>query len=183
MDFVTYLARFAATGRFGDFFVGARLPDLVAAKGEPHWSGRVDEERRWPHWFGYGSLQIVFCRCRLLDTIFVPVWRGELEVPGPGREPARTVPTVVTEAQLTAALTEDGTPWRTRWSPSLPGQRTLLTEPEPGIVVDFTFVAPDEGDPSREAADWSLYQADTYGLRHGACPEPDRSLPDDGYGA
>lgn len=175
------LARLAATGRFGDFFVGARLPDLIAAKGEPEWSGRIQAEYRWPHWFCYGGLEIVFCRCRLLDRMFVPVWRDGLEIPGAGRAPGYTVTTPVTESGFTAALTAAGIAWRTQWSPTLPDQRTLLTDPAPGIVADFVFVAPDGEDPA--TADWPLEKAGTYGLNHGACPEPDPDLPDDGYGA
>lgn len=180
LDLVEELTRFAATGRFGAFHVGARLSDVVAAYGEPEWSGRVSAKRRWPHWFGYGSLQPVFCRCRLLSALYIPGWHEELELPGPGGSRPAALP--VTEAQLTAAFTGAGVGWRTEWSENLPHQRTLSMEPAPHTTVYFTFWDRHH-DEGRSVPDWPLYQAGTSGTGHGPCPEPDRALPDDGYGA
>lgn len=186
MDFVTELTRFAATGRLGDFHVGAHLYDLVAAKGEPAWSGRVHEESRWPHWYGYGDLQIVFCECRVLERMYVPTWHAELEVPGLGRDTAYVVRTRVTEPRLTAAFTRAGLVWQTQTYANLPDQRTLVTEPAPGIMTGFLFAPPvpdDDGDGARTGADWVLHKASTAVLRGHDCPDPGRVRPDDGYGA
>ncbi|MCX5192735.1 hypothetical protein OOK31_02320 [Streptomyces sp. NBC_00249] len=186
MEFVRELARLAATGRFGAFHAGVHLSEVVAAYGEPEWSGRVDREERWPHWFGYGGLQPVFCRCRRLDALYVPARHEELTLPGPGRGESRSASLPVTGTQLTAALEEAGATFRTRWSEDapdeLPDQWTLYAEPAPHTVVTFTFWNrdPEEGTPKE---DWPLYQAGLSGSDHTECPEPDRSLPDDGYGA
>lgn len=189
MDFVTELTRFAATGRLGDFHVGARLYDLVAAKGEPEWSGRVHDDRPWPHWYGYGDLQIVFCECRALERMYVPTWHRELEVPGLGRDAARIVRTRVTEPRLTAEFTRAGLEWQTQTYENLPDQRTLLTEPVPGIMTGFLFappVADDEGnddDGNPVGPDWVLYKASTAALGRHDCPEAGSVRPRDGYGA
>ncbi|MFZ3495261.1 hypothetical protein ACODT5_18905 [Streptomyces sp. 5.8] len=190
MDFVTELTRFAATGRLGDFHVGAHLYDLVAAKGEPEWSDRVDEESPWPHWYCYGDLQIVFCECRLLERMYVPAWHAELEVQGTGRDAAYTVRTRVTEPELTAAFTRAGLVWQTLTYANLPDQRTLVTEPTPGAMTGFLFAPPagdDDGRPegpqAAKGADWVLYKASTAVLCDHACPDPAGFRPDDGYGA
>ncbi|MCB5180445.1 hypothetical protein [Streptomyces antimicrobicus] len=182
MDFAAELARFAATGRLGVFGYGVHLYDVVAVHGEPQAQQRVSPGRRWPHWLHYGSLQIVWCRCRRLSAMHVPAWHGELEIPGPAAGGSTLVPMPVTESRLTAALTAAGVSWRTEDRPQdRPEQRILTTRPTPYSAVTFTFVARHRPDDA-PADDWPLYQASTSGRDHEVCPEPDRAVPDDGYG-
>ncbi|MFF1337662.1 hypothetical protein ACFVYT_07045 [Streptomyces sp. NPDC058290] len=182
MDFVTELARFAATGRLGAFHVGAHLHDLVAVQGEPDCSWPVHKGRRWPHWFHHGSLENVYCRCRLLHSMSVDTWRDALEIPGPGAGESYRGPVSVTESRLTAALADAGVAWRTEWSERLPEQRTLYAEPVPQTMVSFVFVARC-CDTEPIAEDWLLHTVSSYALDHRECPAADPALPDDGYGA
>ncbi|MER7463676.1 hypothetical protein [Streptomyces sp. NPDC097981] len=182
MDFVRELVRFAATGRLGAFHVGAHLHDLVAAHGEPDCSWPVDRGRRWPHAFHHGSLENVYCRCRLLHSMSVDTWRDEVVIPGPCKGEPYRGPVPVTESQLTGALAAAGVDRRTEWSERLPEQRTLYAEPVPRTLVAFVFVARLR-DTEPMARDWPLHTVSSYTLGHRECPPTDPALPDDGYGA
>lgn len=181
MDFVAEPAVLAVTGRMGSLSYGASLPDLVAAYGEPVAYGRVHKKSRWPHWFGFGSLQMVFCRCRRLDSMIIPAWREELELTGPRPGELRKVDSRITEEALAAAITDAGGRWRSVEYENLTNQRSLETEPINDVRVGFAFTDRQSYD-SPPLDDWILNKVNVRGFSHGPCPEPDRSLPDDGYG-
>ncbi|MEV7616836.1 hypothetical protein [Streptomyces sp. NPDC089799] len=180
MNISAELVRFAATGRLDVFEVGVHLHDVVAVHGEPHYGQRIGADR-WPHRFGYGDLDAAWCRCRRLWSLTVPTWRDEPEVPGPGPGETSLLPVPVTESGLTAALTAAGVAFETEYRASLPDQRSLVTRPAPDRSVYFLFTG--RLHPEDELArDWPLHSFGTGGSDHAECPEPDRSLPDDGYG-
>ncbi|MFJ9454606.1 hypothetical protein ACIRST_05940 [Kitasatospora sp. NPDC101447] len=180
-DFLTVLTGLVSTGGLGDLRHGASLPELAARYGDPWDGGRIRRDNRWPHGFGWGDVQTVFCRCRQLHSLSLPVWHGELELPRPGGESV-TLDTRVTEAELTAALTAAGCVWQTVTYENLPHQRNLLFSPAEEVRVELVLT-------NREAYDqppleeWVLHKAMLWGYEHVDCPEPDRTLPDDGWGA
>ncbi|MGK4583661.1 hypothetical protein [Kitasatospora sp. HPMI-4] len=182
MDLTTELAQMAATGTFGTLHHGAHLADVVAAYGEPTNSGRLYKQRRWPHGFCFGSVQLVVCRCRLLSSIVFLAWHDDFELPGPSRGELRAVDSRVTESAMIAALTQAGCRWKVVEYERLTDQRTLEVEMADDLHVDFVFVDR-EGYDSPQLDDWVLHKAGIWGPSHAPCPEPDRSLPDDGYGA
>ncbi|GAB7185983.1 hypothetical protein ATKI12_5814 [Kitasatospora sp. Ki12] len=180
-DFLTLLTGLATTGRLGELHYGASLPELAARYGDPWDGGRIHRDRRWPHAFGFGDVQTVFCRCRELRSLSLPIWHGELELPQRAGESV-TLPTRVTETELMAALTAGGRPWQTITYENLPDQRNLLLSPAEELRVELVLTNRECHDepPSEE---WVLHKAVMWGYDHADCPEPDRSLPDDGWGA
>lgn len=175
MDLVGELAVLAGTGRLGALHYGAALGDLAAVYGEPEAGGRVYSKERWPRWFGYGSIQLVVCRCRRVDSMIVPAWHRELELPGPAGP--RTVDSRITESHLTAALVGAGCRWETVEYPGLPDQRSLVTEPAEDVRVSFTFTDRESYD-SPPLADLILDKVNVWGLSHRECPAADPHLPD-----
>ncbi|MFI6847657.1 hypothetical protein OG535_35645 [Kitasatospora sp. NBC_00085] len=173
MDFTEELAVLATTGKLGALSYGATLPGLAAAHGAPVTGGRVYEQSRWPRWFRYGSVQLVVCRCRRLDSMIIPAWHEELELPGPRPGDLRTVDSRVTESELTAALVRAGCRWETVEYENLTDQRSLQTGPDDDVRVSFTFVSRESYD-SPLLEDWILDKVNLWGLSHGECPEPDR---------
>lgn len=99
----------------------------------------MSAKRRWPHAFCFGSLQTVFRRCRLLQSMLIPAWHGQLELPGPGQGELRTVASRITESAMTAALAEARCRWEVLEYENLTGQRTLQTEPVQDVRVSFVF--------------------------------------------
>lgn len=179
--FVTHLAGLAATGGLGGLRYNASLPELAARYGDPWDGGRVHKESRWPHAFGWGDAQTVFCRCRRLRSFSLPVWHGELELPVPDGG-LRTIDTHVTESALVAALTAAHCTWDTVTYENLPGQRTLEVTPAREVRVGLVLTDREAYDePPLE--DWLLHKVVLWGYDHTDCPEPDRTLPDDGWGA
>lgn len=176
------LAALAATGKLGAVHVGVHLTEFVSAYGDPVALGRVSKKRRWPHRFGYGDLEMVFCRCRTLTSFTIPTWRGELELPGLDHCASRVVDTRITESEAIAALRGAGCVWDVVEYETLRDQRTLQTTPLADVRVDFVFTGRVVGD-SPPLDDWALNQVDIWSLSHKECPEPERTLPDDGFGA
>lgn len=183
--FAHRLTELATTGGLGAALrYDASLPELAARFGDPYDCGRVHRDSRWPHAFGWGDVWTVFCRCRRLRSLSLPTWHGELELPEPGEE-FTTYDTRVTESALTAALTAAGCRWETVTYEHIPGQRTLEVAPAPEVRVALVLVDRidriDRDQPP--AADWLLHTVSLWGYDHPDCPEPDRTLPDDGWGA
>ncbi|MFJ8624603.1 hypothetical protein ACIRD3_17405 [Kitasatospora sp. NPDC093550] len=180
-DFLPLLTGLATTGGLGDLHCGASLPELAARYGEPWDGGRIHRATRWPHGFGWGDVQTVFCRCRELRSLSLPVWHGELELPLPGGASV-TLGTRVTESALMAALTATGHSWRTVTYENLPDQRNLMFSPAEEVRVELVLT-------NREAYDeppleeFVLHKAVLWDCDHVDCPEPDGTLPDDGWGA
>ncbi|MEU6237720.1 hypothetical protein [Kitasatospora sp. NPDC047058] len=167
---VTDLVALAATGALDALRVGAALPELTARYGEPWDGGPVDGFGTGRHWFGWGSLQPVFCRCGRLERLFIPVWHGELELPVPGGG-LRTVDSHVTESVLTAGLTAAGLCWRTVTYENLHDQRTLELTPAEDVWVTFVLTDRENyDDPPLE--DWVLNKAGFRGIDHTRCPDP-----------
>ncbi|KQV21692.1 MULTISPECIES: hypothetical protein [unclassified Kitasatospora] len=81
MTALDVLTEFGRTGLIGPVGCRVPLPELAAALGPPWVGDPVDKRWRWPHWFGYGDLQLVVCRCRLVTMVIVPAWHGEVEYP------------------------------------------------------------------------------------------------------
>lgn len=77
------MALFGATGRLGPLRCSAALADIAAVLGPPMDGGRVSKRRRWPHRFLYESVELVVCRCRLVERIGVPTWHDDCRIPGP----------------------------------------------------------------------------------------------------
>ncbi|MEU4119423.1 hypothetical protein AB0F71_33620 [Kitasatospora sp. NPDC028055] len=179
--FLDRLIGLAATADLGGLGYDASLPRLAARFGDPYDSGPVHRGTRWPHAFGWGDAWTVFCRCRRLRSFSLPTWHGELELPadGPG---LLTYDTRVTESALVAALTAAGLAWETVTYENIPDQRTLEVAPTEDVRVAFVLadrISRDE--PPLD--DWLLYKVGLWGYDHPDCPEPDRTLPDDGWGA
>ncbi|UJB40328.1 hypothetical protein [Streptomyces sp. A1-5] len=149
------LAEFAQTARIGPIGCGAALPELVAALGQPFVGDPVDSTSRWPRWFGYGNLQLVVCRCRLVVQVIVPVWHGEIEVPDARTHAMVSHPSEVTYSQFTAALDAVGCDWRR--GQDLPWQWTVESEVD-GIRTEFVFVTT-EGHDEPPLADPVLNKA------------------------
>ncbi|WP_157849730.1 MULTISPECIES: hypothetical protein [Streptomyces] len=181
MDFLGQLTALAVTGGFGDLRYDASLPELAARYGDPWDGGRVHKESRWPHAFGWGDAHTVFCRCRRLRSFSLPTWHGELELPQPYGE-LDTLDTHVTESALIAALTAAGCTWETVTYENIPGQRTLEVAPAEQLRVAFVLVDRISHDEP-PLDDWLLHKTGLWGYDHPDCPEPDRTLPDDGWGA
>ncbi|MFF7989253.1 hypothetical protein ACFZDG_05570 [Kitasatospora xanthocidica] len=179
--FLTLLTGLATTGRLGELHYGASLPELAACYGDPRDSGPLRPDNRWPRSFVWGDVPTVFCRCRQLRSLSLSVWLGELEFPQPGGESV-VLDTRVGETDLMAALTATGRPWETVTYETLHDQRNLLFSPAEEVRVELVLT-------NREAYDeplleeWVLCKAVMWGYEHIDCPEPDRSLPDDGWGA
>ncbi|MFC7219255.1 hypothetical protein ACFQLX_13915 [Streptomyces polyrhachis] len=179
MELVGELAALAATGKLGAVQHGVRLADVAAAYGDPVASGRVSTKRRWPHRFCFGGLETVFCRCRMLSSLTVPLWRGELELPGPDR--TRTVASRITESEMTAALRAGGCRWDVVAYETLTDQRALQTAPTEDVRVGLVFTARESRD-SPLLDDWILNKVNVWSMTEHECPPIDPSLPDDGYG-
>ncbi|MGW1176409.1 hypothetical protein ACWD4P_22170 [Kitasatospora sp. NPDC002543] len=179
--FLPLVTALATTGGLGELRYGASLPELAARYGEPWDGGRVHRQTHWPHAFGWGDVRAVFCRCRRLHSLSLPVWHGELDLPRPGGESV-TLDTGVTEAELLAALTATDHTWRTVTYENLPGQRTLEFSPAEEVRVGLVLVDRD-GYDQPPFPEWMLHKAVLWGYEHVDCPEPDGSLPDDGWGS
>ncbi|MFF9640834.1 hypothetical protein [Kitasatospora aureofaciens] len=180
-DFLALLTGLAATADLGGLRYDASLPLLATRFGDPYDSGRVHKQTRWPHAFGWGDAWTVFCRCRRLRSFSLPTWHGELELPVDGGG-LRTYGTRVTESALTAALTAAGCSWESVTYQNIPDQRTLEVAPAEEVRVGFVLVDRlDQDQPP--LADWLLHKVSLWGYDHPDCPEPDRTLPDDGWGA
>ncbi|MFJ9696100.1 hypothetical protein [Kitasatospora sp. NPDC101183] len=180
-EFLRRITALAATGDYAGLRLGASLPELAARHGDPWDGGRLHKGERWPHAFGWGDAWTVFCACRRLRSFSLPAWHGELELPR-SASGLETLDTKVTEADLTAALTAAGCHWRTITYPDIPGQRTLELEPAPETRVGLVLV--DRLDFDQPAFDdWLLNKVGLWGYDHPDCPGPDRTLPEDGWGA
>ncbi|MQS11336.1 hypothetical protein F7Q99_03275 [Streptomyces kaniharaensis] len=180
-DFLARVTVLATTGTLGGLRYDASLPELAARYGDPWHGGRIHRESRWPHAFGFGDVQTVFCRCRRLRSFSLPVWQGELELPLPDGG-LGIVDTRVTESALLTALIDAGSVWETVTYENVPGQRTLEFTPVEEVRVGLILTDRDSYDePPLE--DWMLYKVVLWGYAHVDCPEPDRALPDDGWGA
>ncbi|MEU9077473.1 hypothetical protein ACFYUY_10975 [Kitasatospora sp. NPDC004745] len=179
-DFLARLTAMAATGGLGDFRYNASLPALAARYGDPWDGGRIHRASRWPHGFGWGDVVTVFCHCRRLQSLSLPVWHGDLELPLPGGA-LQTLDTRVTESSLVAALTAAGCSWNTVTYENLPDQRTLEVPVAGEVRAVFVLVDREERD-APPLDDWLLHKALLWGYEHTDCPEPDRSVPDDGWG-
>ncbi|MFE6055603.1 hypothetical protein ACFQ6N_33060 [Kitasatospora sp. NPDC056446] len=180
-DFLTLVTGLATTGSLGELRYGASLPELAAHYGDPWDGGRLHRETRWPHAFGWGDALTVFCRCRQLHSLSLSAWQGELELPEPGGESV-LLGTRVTETDLLAALTAAGHSWQTLTYENLPDQRNLVFSPAEEIRVELVLSDRHDADePPLE--EFLLYKAMLWGYEHTDCPEPDASLPDDGWGA
>ncbi|MFE4395360.1 MULTISPECIES: hypothetical protein [Streptomycetaceae] len=179
--FLPLVTVLATTGGLGELRYGASLPELAVHYGDPWDGGGIHRGDRWPHAFCWGDVRTVFCRCRRLHSLSLPVWQGELDLPQPGGGSA-TLDTHVSEADLMAALTATGHSWQTVTYENLPDQRNLLFSPAEEVRVELVLTnrASQDG-PPLEA--WALHKALLWGYEHLDCPEPDRSLPDDGWGA
>jgi hypothetical protein len=180
-EFLARLTELAATGGLGDLRYDASLPELAARYGDPYDCGPIHTGTRWPHAFGWGDAWAVFCRCRRLRSLSLPAWHGELELPFP-EAGLRTVATHVTESALVAALTAAGCTWETVTYENIPGQRTLEVAPAEDVRV--AFVLTDHGGHDEPPVDdWLLNKVGLWGYDHPDCPEPEHTVPDDGWGA
>ncbi|MBO1418063.1 hypothetical protein [Streptomyces sp. FH025] len=180
-DFLARITELATNAGLGELRYDAALPELAAHYGDPWDGGPVHRETRWPHAFGWGDVQTVFCQCRQLRSLSLPVWHGELELPRPGGG-SLILDTRVHESALTAALSAAGLTWQTVTYENVPGQRTLEVSPAEEVRVALVLV--DRiGYDEPPLEDWLLYKAVLWGYDHVDCPEPDGALPDDGWGA
>lgn len=171
------LAEFGRTARIGPIGCNASLPELVEALGQPFIGDPVHKKRRWPRWFGYGNLQLVVCRCRLVIQVIVPVWHGEIEVPDAGANTLVSFPSEVAYSQFTAALDAAGCDWsRGR---DFPGQCTVETEVG-GTRTGFVFVTA-EGYDGPPLADPKLNKAVSSAFHD--CPPITSGQEDDGFAA
>ncbi|WP_051711859.1 hypothetical protein [Streptomyces sp. NRRL S-350] len=180
-DFLTLLTGLVTTGGLGELRYGASLPELAARYGDPWDGGRLHRSARWPHGFGWGDVQAVFCHCRQLRSLSLPVWHGELELPQENGVLV-TLDTHVGERELLAALTAGGHTWRTVTYENLPHQRNLEFSPAEEVRVELVLTDR-MGYDQPPLGGWVLHKAVLWGYDHVDCPGPDRSLPDDGWGA
>ncbi|MCC9310868.1 hypothetical protein LN042_28000 [Kitasatospora sp. RB6PN24] len=168
-SFTAELASFAATGRLGALRCGASLAELTAQYGAPTAWGRVFHQDRWPRWYSYGSLELILCECRRLKSLSIPVWRGELELPGPGVGELRAVDSRITESRLTAALADADVKWTVLTYPNLHDQRTLRFTPSEGVWIEFVLVDRETYDEP-VLDDWLLCKAGFWSRPHD-CPK------------
>ncbi|MGW2252606.1 hypothetical protein ACWCXH_20755 [Kitasatospora sp. NPDC001660] len=180
-EFLARLTELAATGGLGDLRYDASLPELAARYGDPYDCGPIHKGTRWPHAFGWGDAWTVFCRCRRLRSFSLPAWHGELELPFPDGG-LRAIATHVTESALVAALTAAGCTWETVTYENIPGQRTLEVAPAEDVRVAFVLTDR-EGHDEPPVDDWLLNKVGLWGYDHPDCPEPEHTVPDDGWGA
>ncbi len=171
------LAQFGLTARIGPIGCNASLPQLVEALGQPFTGDRVSRKQRWPHWFGYGSLQLVVCGCRLVTMVIVPAGQGEIEVPDARTNAMVTLPSELTYSQLTAALDEAGCSW-TRGQ-ELPGHCSVETAVD-AIRTSFVFTTTESYD-GPALTDPELCKVVSH-VAHD-CPPTAHGRPDDGFGA
>ncbi|MBD0676658.1 hypothetical protein [Streptomyces sp. CBMA156] len=179
--FLPLVTGLATTGGLGELRYGASLPELAAHYGDPWDGGGIHRGHRWPHAFGWGDVQTVFCRCRRLHALSLPVWHGELDLPQPGGG-SLTLDTRVAEPDLMAALAATGHGWRTVTYENLPGQRNLEFSPAEEVRVELVLTDRD-GYDQPPLPEWVLHKAVLWGYEHVDCPEPDGGAPDDGWGA
>ncbi|WP_457031635.1 hypothetical protein [Kitasatospora sp. P5_F3] len=171
MTALDVLTEFGRTGLIGPVGCRVPLPELAAALGPPWVGDPVDKRRRWPHWFGYGDLQLVVCQCRLVTMVIVPAWHGEVEYPVAG-----TFESELPLSTVLARLDALDVPW-TR-DDRIDGQCTVLTEPG-GVTVSFCFTTRDDYDGPL-LADPVLNKVVSHDPHD--CPPIPAGTPDDGYG-
>ncbi|MGX1271262.1 hypothetical protein [Streptomyces phaeoluteigriseus] len=135
------LASVALTARLGPVHVDASWDDVTAALGEPR---EVLRNRRWPHLFGYGDLEVLVCRCRRVRLVTVQTWTETVELP----TYAALFPGEPTEADVVAALDRAGCPWEPCPALTFDGQRGLRV---PATSVTFVFAVPETGEPRLHA--------------------------------
>lgn len=172
MTVIRTLAEFGSSATIGPLHCGATLDDIAAALGPPWDIGRVSKQRRWPHLFSYGDVELCVCRCRRVTMISVQTWRGAIELPLPGTGEVATFAGPLTHTQVTAELDLTGC----RFSPVTlhqpPGQSALRVE---STGVTFTFRTEAGSEPLLESAG---HWISTHG-----CTPPATDAPDDGFGA
>ncbi|MBR7838605.1 hypothetical protein KDL01_35385 [Actinospica durhamensis] len=173
MTVIDELVQFGLTGAVGPVRCGALLGEIAADLGAPLDLGRVGKQRRWPHRFGYGDLELCACRCRRVLSLTVQTWREAIELPRTGLGPGQWFVRYrerVGQSELMAALRAAGCAVEEDARP-VPGQVTLRAL---GSGVAFVF-----GTDHRERA--LLECADVWGAGHD-CPPVEPGMPEDGFG-
>jgi hypothetical protein len=138
----------------------------------------VHQHSRWPHWFGYGSVQLLVCSCRLVNLIIVPARHTPCEIPG-ARAGELHVVAPMTYGEIVPAIEAAGSRWEPRDFAGLPEQRTVVTSADRGRV-SFVFATADDHGVS--AADPMLDKIVASARPHD-CPPVPAGQQDDGYGA
>lgn len=171
------MALFGATGRLGPLRCSAALADIAAVLGPPMDGGRVSKRRRWPHRFLYESVELVVCRCRLVERIGVPTWHDDCRIPGP--QPGQWLSELqgMTFQRLTAALDATGCPWQRTYRSA--DQITVSTDPG-DVTVAFTFITR-ESHAGPDLPEPVLDKAHAWRRVH-ICPPIPPNQPDDGIG-
>jgi hypothetical protein len=129
--------------------------------GTPLDGGRIAKRCRWPHRFGYGSVEVVACRCRLVRSFSAPTWGECHKIPGKllGGLSGITLPRFI------EGLAEVGCDWRL--DEHVADQITLHALLA-GSMVDFIFVLGGAGDEPL-LSEPVLYQASAWVPGH-ECP-------------
>ncbi|WP_377268666.1 hypothetical protein [Peterkaempfera sp. SMS 1(5)a] len=171
------MAAFGATGTLGPLRCCAALSDIAAVLGPPMDGGRVSKRHRWPHWFLYESVELVVCRCRLVERIGVPTWHNDCRIPGP--QPGAWLSELrgMTYQRLTTALDATDCPWQLTYQTD--DQITVSTDPGDAMVA-FTFITRETYD-GPELPEPVLYKAHAWRRDH-MCPPIPPNQPDDGIG-
>jgi hypothetical protein len=163
--------QFAATGAIGPLRCEGSLHEIAAVLGGPQDLGRVSKQRRWPHRFGYGDVELSVCRCRRVQSIHVQAWRESIDLPPlkPGVATVRPSGRL-TYTQVMAGLQETGCVVEPITSPP-PGQLAVRAV-RSGVELVFTT---DDG------AEPLLEKAGSWVAAHD-CPPIAEGTPDDGLG-
>ncbi|MFI6446531.1 hypothetical protein [Kitasatospora sp. NPDC050543] len=174
MNALDVLAGFGANGRIGPLYRGASLPEITAELGEPWDGGPIDGSNRWPHRFGYGSIDLTVCRCRRVSSMSADVWRESHEILDPGSNALIPVGSDLPLRRFTAALDSHGCRWRAEDQPAI-GQIDVVTEPA-GVVFVFVTRTHDTVFPQPLLANAAVWSAPH------DCPPIPPGTPDGGFG-
>ncbi|MFI0724622.1 hypothetical protein [Streptomyces sp. NPDC021224] len=166
------LAEFGSTAAVGPLRCGAKLNDIAAALGPPWDIGRVSKQRRWPHLFSYGDVELCVCRCRRVTMISVQTWRDTIELPTSGTKSFATYAGPLTHAQVTAELNAIGCRFNPVTLHQPPGQLALQAE---STGTTFTFRTEADSEPLLDSAG--------HWISTHECTPPEADDPDDGFGA
>lgn len=141
MTLTEVMVELGTQGGIGELRCGASLGEIAALLGPPADLGRIRKRFRWPHRFGYGSVELAVCQCRLVTSVHVSSL-GYLAPEFPGRG------VVSLERPTCEAMAEALRAANCPWQPNLrqpQGQTALYTDPTASIRAEFVFTSFDPG--------------------------------------
>ncbi|MFG2905059.1 hypothetical protein ACGF13_08350 [Kitasatospora sp. NPDC048286] len=171
MEFLRVLTEFGSAARLGGIRPLDGLADIVERLGPFEKSGRINQRRRWPHWFGYGDVTFESCQCRIVNRLSLRTWYESVRIPAGAPGEFRTFPTGVRFDRLADAFAGAGLEWRELHRSDREFAFATQAAELPGVSVAFTFTADDQ----------LLYSVHATESGH-LCHPPAPGTPDDGFG-